>query len=55
MSAVVAHANIYRRRAENAATVTERLRSQLGALAEYAERGTLERLGVLNPEIVELE
>ena len=55
VNAVVAHANIYRRRAENAATVTERLRSQLGALAEYAERGTLERLGVLNPEIAELE
>ena len=55
VSAAVAHANIYRRRAENAATVTERLRSQLGALAEYAERGTLERLGVLNPEIAELE
>ena len=32
-----------------------RLRSQLGALAEYAERGTLERLGVLHPEIAELE
>ena len=32
-----------------------RLRSQLGALAEYAERGTLERLGVLHLEIAELE
>ena len=55
VSAAVAHANIYRRRAENAAAEAERLRLQLSALAEYAERGTLERLGVLNPEIAELE
>ena len=45
----VAHANIYRHRADHAATVTKRLPSQLGRARQ------LERFGVLNSRLVELE
>ena len=45
----IAHANIYRHRADHAATVTKRLPSQLGRARQ------LERFGVLNSRLVELE
>ena len=45
----IAHANIYRHRADHAATVTKRLPSQLGRARQ------LERLGVLNSRLAELE